>query len=50
MEKLWGLKNDLSLCSHLYVADNLQEGDLAILSSHEKQLYRSLRDQGILEI
>ena len=32
-KKLGGLKNDVSLCSHLYLADNLQERDLAILSS-----------------
>ena len=50
MEKSWGLKNDVSLCSHLSVADNLQEGDLAILCSHEKQMHpASLRDQGILK-
>lgn len=49
-KKLGGLKNDVSLCSHLYVADNLQERDLAILSSYEKQLHLpSLCDQEILK-
>ena len=48
-KKLEGLKNDVSLFSRLYIANQLREGDMIICFSHENLLYPpSISDQGIL--
>ena len=44
------LKNDVRLFSHLYVANQLQEEDMAIFFSHENKLCPpSISDQRILK-
>ena len=43
------MKNYVKLFNHLYVANKLREGYMAIIFSHENQLYSpSISDQGIL--